>query len=93
MLNDLRDAGLVEFGKKVDSTNIRVTCIDDDSPVVARITDFRNLGFQYSMLNGERFIECACCGMVVKPASNRQKYCKSCALEVNRTSALRNYKS
>lgn len=88
MLNDLRAAGLIEFSKKVDSTNIRVTCLDYDGPVVLHITDFRNLGNQYSMLLGEPYMECESCGAVVRRTGRRQKYCKTCAPEINRISTL-----
>ena len=40
--------------------------------------DLRNLGYQYLKYYGEPFLECANCGLTVKRANNKQKYCNSC---------------
>ena len=81
----LREADMIQFSKKVDNTNVRV-CFKEDGEVVLRITDFRNLGYQYLMYHGEPYFECENCGLVVKinePKKGRkQKYCNSCAAEV-----------
>lgn len=81
----LRDAGLIQFSKKVDNTNVRV-CFAEDGETAMTITDLRNLGYQYLKYHGEPYFECTNCGITVKigePTRGRkQKYCKECAVEI-----------
>lgn len=85
MYATLRDAGLIQFSKKVDNTNVRV-CFAEDGDVAMTITDLRNLGYQYLKYHGEPYFECTNCGITVKidePTKGRkQKYCKECAVEI-----------
>lgn len=78
----LRELGMVQFSKKVDNTNVRV-CFAEDGEVVLRVTDLRNLGYQYLMYHGEPYFECKCCGMTTKyrnpSKTGGQKYCAECA--------------
>lgn len=83
MINDLWDAGYVGFSNVVDNININVKIVDDDSKEVLFVSDFRNLGNQYLRYLGEPYIECECCGAVVRKNSNVQKYCPDCAEAVN----------
>ena len=46
MYYNLNAAGLIQFSKKVDNTNVKV-CFMAPGDVVMSITDFRNLGYQY----------------------------------------------
>ena len=86
LFSELRDAGLVEFSKKVDNINVRVVFMEDGE-VVMHVRDFRNLGYQYLKYHGGPYIECANCGLIVKSQSmdkgRRQKYCSSCAAEIH----------
>lgn len=86
MYSTLRDAGMVQFAKRVDNTNVRVLFAEDGETAL-EITDFRNLGYQYLKHIGEPYFECQNCGVVTRytnPTSGRrQRYCKSCAVEVN----------
>lgn len=81
----LREAGMVQFSKKVDNTNVRV-CFVEDGEVVLRVTDLRNLGYQYLMYHGEPYFECANCGITTKIRDSgnkrRQKYCNDCATQI-----------
>lgn len=82
----LREAGMVQFSKKVDNTNVKV-CFVEDGETVLHITDFRNLGYQYLMYHGEPYFECANCGIITKisnPQNNRKpKYCVECASKIH----------
>lgn len=86
MYSVLRDEGMLQFSKRVDNTNVRVLFAEEGETAL-EITDFRNLGYQYLMYVGEPYFECQNCGLVTRysnPSSGRrQKYCKSCAVEVN----------
>lgn len=86
MYHQLWKLGLIQFSKKVDNTNVRVLFTADDTDVVLRVTDFRNLGYQYLMYHGDQFFVCENCGIVTKiknpESGRRQKYCPSCAKEV-----------
>lgn len=81
----LREAGMVQFSKKVDNTNVKV-CFVEDGEVVLHITDFRNLGYQYLMYHGEPYFVCANCGITAKldnpGVGRKQRYCKKCAAEI-----------
>jgi len=89
MYYNLREAGMIEFSKRVDNTSVRV-CFIEDGETAMRVTDFRNLGYQYMMYQGEPYFVCQNCGITAKidsPARGRKpKYCKACAAEV----AIRN---
>lgn len=84
----LRDAGLIQFSKKVDNTNVRV-CFAEDGETAMTITDLRNLGYQYLKYHGEPYFECSNCGITTKisnpwnkNSSWKQKYCRDCAVEI-----------
>lgn len=79
----LRDDGLLQFSKRVDNLNVRVTFIMEDSPVVLRVTDTRNLGNQYLAYWGGPYFQCEHCGLTVRKSGNAQKYCKACAEEIH----------
>jgi len=91
MLNDLREQELIEFSRRVDNINIRVTCVDHDvERTVMNVCDFRNLGNQYMMFHGEPFMVCTSCGAVVRKTNNRQRYCKDCAVRINSAKTWQN---
>lgn len=81
----LNEEGLIQFSRKVDNTNVRVTFVDD-GPAVFSVTDLRNLGYQYLMYHGEPFFVCENCGITTKiknPSRGRkQKYCADCANKI-----------
>lgn len=95
MFRALEEEGLIECSKMVDRTSSRI-CYAEDGNVVLRITDFRNLGYQYMMYQGEPYFECANCGLVTKIKSpdkrlrkikgvcqkTKQKYCPDCAVKI-----------
>lgn len=82
MFFDLKNDGYISFSKRVDNLNIRVDFVDDESPEVMRITDFRNLGNQYLAFFEGGYFKCKMCGAVIKKKSNSHKFCKECARKV-----------
>ena len=78
LLNDLKQLGLIQTASRIDNPNFRVLFIDNDSPVVLHITDLRELGYQYLKYKGEKFIECAECGVLLRKKNNATKYCPAC---------------
>lgn len=93
MLNDLREAGLIRFSRKVDNININVPCVDNTGTPVLIITNYRNLGYQYMRYCGEPYFECASCGVVIKSTGNNHKYCSDCAADIHRQKARDNFKN
>lgn len=91
MINDLWQMQYIGYSRVVDNININVKIIDNQSPEVLFINDFRNLGNQYMRYCGENFFECQCCGKVIKKSRNAQKYCPECAVEINRQKTLEQY--
>lgn len=70
---------LITYSRKVDNINVKVGFIDNASEVVLTVTDLRELGYQYLMYKGEKFIKCAECGIITRATKHNKKYCKSCA--------------
>lgn len=85
LYHQLHEAGLIQFSKKVDNTNVRVCFIQPGESAI-HISDFRNLGYQYLRHRGEAFFECQNCGITAKlehpQKGMKQRYCKECAVEV-----------
>lgn len=85
MYYDLNQNGMIQFSKKIDNTSVRVLFAEDGETAM-RVTDFRNLGYQYLRYHGEPYFECCNCGITTKYANpdkgRRQKYCSACAVEV-----------
>lgn len=89
MYHILNKADMIQFSKKVDNTNVRV-CFATPGETAMTITDFRNLGYQYLKYHGEPYFECCNCGITTKYTNSKnknsfrkQKYCKSCAVEID----------
>lgn len=86
MYHTLNQLGLIRFSKKIDNTNVRV-CFIEDGDTALKISDFRNLGYQYLKYRGEPYFECENCGLTVKNKNNgkgrKQKYCPDCALQIH----------
>lgn len=76
---ELSKMDLITYSRKVDNINVRVGFIDNSSNVVLKITDLRELGYQYLMYRGEKFIKCAECGIVTRATAHNKRYCKNCA--------------
>ena len=85
LYHQLREAGLIQFSKKVDNTNVRVCFLEDGEDAI-HISDFRNVGYQYMKHRGEPYFECQNCGITTKlenPKNGaRPKYCRECAAEI-----------
>ena len=93
LINDLWNMGLIGYSRIIDNINVNVKIIDDESPAILFVDDFRNLGNQYMKYCGEKYIKCQCCGKVVKEGHGRQKYCPECAVEIDRQKAVKRYHS
>ena len=85
MFGQLKDAGMIRFSKQIDNLSVQVL-FAEDGDVALRVTDFRNLGYQYMKYHGEPYFECSHCGLTekIKSATPRrpQKYCAQCAVEI-----------
>ena len=81
MIYDLKEAGLVEVSKKITRFNIRITFVDNESEPVLKITDMRELGYQYQNLGPKSKIKlCKRCGKPykVKNSKARSAFCSDC---------------
>ena len=85
LYHQLNELGMIQFSKKIDNTNVKVAFAQPGETVL-RITDFRNLGYQYLKFHGEPYFECQNCGLTVKKKNKGSgrppKYCDSCAVEI-----------
>lgn len=85
MLYDLKEAGLLEVSKKITHFNIRVTFVDNESDPVLKITDMRELGYQYQELGAKSKIKrCKRCGKPykVKSSKARSPFCSDCQNQI-----------
>lgn len=79
MIYDLKESGYIGLSNKVDNLNIKVNYIDDTSDVVIELKDFRELGYEYMLYLGNKYIRCEKCGRLVNPKGTRKKYCAECS--------------
>ena len=78
-IGQLWQKGLLDFSKRNDNLNCRVTFIDNDSEEELFVSDFRELGYEYLLYKGENFIRCADCGILTRGnKAGTKKYCKDC---------------
>lgn len=83
-IGQLWQRGLLEFSKRNDNLNCRVTFIEDDSEEELFISDFRELGYEYmnythKLPKGRFFIRCSECGRLTYGNKNKtKKYCDKC---------------
>lgn len=85
MYSQLKEAGMIRFSKKIDNLSVQVLFAEEGEEVM-RVTDYRNLGYQYLMYHGEPYFVCENCGITTKiknPEHNHNaKYCQECAIKV-----------
>lgn len=81
----LKEMGMIEFPKRNDNLNCRVTFISDNSNSdeedenVLFVSDFRELGYEYLKFKGEKFTRCGECGRLIKNNKyGNRKYCREC---------------
>lgn len=75
----LKENGYITISKKISTLNRRITFIDDKSKIILKITDLRDLGYEYLYYSGANYIRCAQCGRLTKNnAKNNKKYCAAC---------------
>lgn len=87
MYHVLYEEGLIRFSKKIDNTRVRV-CFAEEGEVAMRISDMRNLGYQYMAYTGDKsFFKCQSCGLISRKNKSSvgrpQKYCKDCSASHN----------
>lgn len=79
-IGKLWQMGLLEFSKRNDNMNCRVTFINDEDTEEMFVSDFRELGYEYMTYKGDNFIRCRECGILTRGNKNgTRKYCKDCA--------------
>ena len=85
-LNDLERLGLISFSSKNDNLNLKVNFIGEPDNTILKITDFRELGYEYLNFIGEgRFEKCKSCKKLFKKNSNNMNYCNDCQREITKT--------
>lgn len=83
MIYKLKELGYVDVPMMVDSTNIKVNFVDNDSESIIEVTDFRNFVYEYFMyFEIEKYMRCVKCNKLIKLSNNKLKYCLECAREV-----------
>lgn len=81
MIYELKEAGYIVNSKKISSPNIKVVFIDDTSDEILKITDMRELGYQYmETLPKTPIRRCLKCGKPykLKSKNSRAGLCPDC---------------
>lgn len=82
LINDLYSQKLIEYSKKVDNVNNRVTFIDNKDETI-EVNDLRDLGYFYDKYMGyTKLKQCEVCGKMFKASNNKNKYCTTCAKSI-----------
>lgn len=81
-LHKLFQTGLISMAKKVNSTNICVNFINENSDVVIVLDDFRNFVLEYLKYKGDNIEYCSKCGDRFMVTGKVHNYCKQCAKEI-----------
>jgi len=78
MLNKLYKLNMIKYSKKNTNTNVCVNYILDDDEIAIELHNMQELGKEYSLYCGEKYIRCEKCGILFRSSSNNSKYCKNC---------------
>ena len=79
LINVLYSNGLVEFSKRIDNLNMRVTFIDNSGDALLKVSDFRCLGYEYVNWKQGGYFRCAECGILCKQNKYGNRiYCNNC---------------
>ena len=78
-IHDLCSLGLISLPERDSNLNIKVEFISGDD-VVMKVSDFRDLGYQYMKQKGYKFSRCQVCGKLIKQEKNKKPktYCSEC---------------
>lgn len=90
MYHDMMEKGMIRFARRVDNTNVQIFFISEGEEAI-RISDFRNLGYQYEMYhNPKKFYKCEKCGLTLRRRGSGRpaKYCSDCAVAVQLTQKM-----
>jgi hypothetical protein len=93
MVYKLYTAELLNQSHKIDNLSLKVELGSDDEQVVLVISSFKDIGNQYIANFKHGWKMCECCGKLFKIKStigNPQKYCKTCAKDINREKSKEN---
>lgn len=81
-LREIYMAGLIYMSKWSDKMTVRIDYLDNNagkSPEGYFIDDFRELGYTYLTLIGEKVPACKVCGRLINP-KNKKMVCENCAI-------------
>lgn len=78
LLNGLYKLNMIKYSKKNTNTNVCVNYILNDDEIAIELHNMQELGKEYSLYCGEKYIRCEKCGILFKSSSNNSKYCKNC---------------
>ncbi len=85
IINEMKHLELIKMNNLVNNLSLNICYIDkENSNIVLQINDFRNLGYEYLLYCGEKFIRCKRCNILVKKRGKTDKYCKECVLITER---------
>lgn len=84
MYYDLGQDGYLATSRNMNTLNKQVNIIDESGDAVLFISDFRDLGYEYLLYNGENYTRCEKCGRLIKNnKAGTKKYCSDCNNWIN----------
>ena len=88
MIHSFINDGYLKQSKNNKNNNLMVTFLDETDETVLKISDYRELGYQYMFYRNNKMIKkCQNCGIFIKIKSKYDgstKYCKNCAEKITR---------
>lgn len=80
LLHKIYKSGFIRRSKKVNGLNVKVLITDYSVEPMMKITDFRELGYEYMAWKYRgSYVRCSECGILVKQSKNgARKYCDKC---------------
>jgi len=74
------ESPIITISQKNTNRNIKINFIDFSGEIVLSISDLRELGYEYMMYKGGKFVRCEICGRLMRKKKNK-KYCPECLLK------------
>ena len=77
-LTRLRELGLIEYAKKINNLGVQVLFMEESGEKELFLSDFRTLGYEWRVYQGENYIRCDGCGILTRKRKGTSKYCSAC---------------
>lgn len=90
MLHKLKNTGAIEISKSVSNESVKINYINEESPSLIQISDFREIVLNYLRWKGvARIGVCEHCAKLIELKSNKTTYCNQCKKDTEKERKLK----